>query len=305
MKNMPVREIIFVLLLFTPFFVVKAQSKEKGTLNLSGNILLDSRLAVNYYDSLNTTPVMQQTPKRSQYLAGLMSLVLPGAGEAYSGNYLKTAIFLVVEAAAITTALIYNHKGDTQTGFFQNFANQNWSVVRYAKWTLNNIKNINADVDASLYQPGGSKQVLIYGNGVNSDPTGVNWSNLNALESDLGAGYSHQLPSFGQQQYYELIGKYPQYSHGWDDSNQMDTDFHNLSYNFLWYAHQRGLANEYYKTGSFGVGLIYVNHVLSALDAVWSMDKYNHLLAANIRLNGIQMADHVELIPTLNLSFNF
>ena len=115
------------------------------------------------------------------------------------------------------------------------------------------------------------------------------------------------LPHQGEQQYYELIGKYPQYSHGWQDSNQDDTDFHTIPAggDFLWYSHQRGLANEYYKTGSFGIGLLYVNHVLSCLDAIWSMDRYNASLAMNVRLNGIQMADHVELIPTLNLSFNF
>jgi hypothetical protein len=302
MKSLTVKKIILTILLLTPFMFVKAQPKDYAVINLSGNLTLDSRLALNNYDTLNTTPGIQSPTKKSQYLAGLMSLVVPGTGELYSENYLKAAIFFVVEAAAITTALIYNHKGDTQTGFFQNYANQHWSALRYAQWTLNNIKNINAGVDATQYQAGGSKAILTYTNGV---ATGVNWGNLNDLESDLGSGYSHQLPSYGQQQYYELIGKYPQYSHGWDTSNPTDSDFHTLTNQFLWYAHQRGLANEYYKTGSFGVGLLYVNHVLSALDAVWSMDKYNKIIAMNVRLNGVQMTDHVELIPTLNLSFNF
>jgi hypothetical protein len=302
---MKVKKILFIVLLITPFIFIKAQPKESENLNLSGNLFLDSKLAVNYYDSLSAPQPFQQSRKRSQYLAGLMSLILPGAGEAYSENYLKAAIFFVVEAAAITTALIYNHKGDFQTSFFQQFANQHWSVVRYAQWTLKNISNINSGVDKTLYDVGGAKPVLVYGNGVNSAPTGVNWSNLNDLESDLGSGYSHRLPGAGEQQYYELIGKYPQYSHGWDKSNPDDTDFHTLTDEFLWYSHQRGLANEYYKTGSFGVGLLYVNHILSTLDAIWSMDKYNGTLAMNVRLNGVQMADHVELIPTVNLSFNF
>ncbi|MDR3627929.1 MAG: hypothetical protein P4L45_13890 [Ignavibacteriaceae bacterium] len=306
MEIMKVKKILFIILLITPFIFVKAQSKESANLNLSGNIFLDSKLAVNYYDSLNTAPAIPNYNKRSQYLAGLMSLVLPGAGEAYSENYLKAAIFLTIEAAAITTALIYNHKGDFQTSFFQQFANQHWSVVKYAQWTLNNLKIINPDAtDAEIaqYKAGGAKPVLT---GPENSPTGVNWRNLNDMESSLGtSGYSHQLPGFGEQQYYELIGKYPQYSHGWNDSNAGDTDYHILSYNFNWYSHQRGLANEYYKTGSFGVGLLYVNHILSALDAIWSMDKYNGTLAMNVRLNSEYMTDHIELIPTFNLSFNF
>ena len=308
MKKAPVKKMIFVLLILTPFFFIKAQTKESSSLNLSGNIYLDSRLTVNYYDSLNTTPNLQNPNRKSQYLAGLMSFILPGAGEAYSENYLKAAIFLVVEAAAITTAMIYNHKGDYQTSFFQSFANQHWSATKYATWTLNHINNINStltDSQIAQYQKGGNKPVLIYGNGNNNDPTGVNWSNLNSLELDLGSGYSHQLPQFGDQQYYELIGKYPQFSHGWDDSKASDTDFHVLSYSFNWYTHQRYIANEYYKTSSFGVGLIYINHALSTLDAIWSMDKYNDNLTANVSINSMQMADHIELIPTLNLSFNF
>jgi hypothetical protein len=302
MKKTPVKKVIFILLILTPFFFIKAQTKESNTLNLSGNIYLDSRLSVNYYDSLNTTPNLQNPRRKSQYLAGLMSFLVPGAGEVYSENYLKAAIFLVVEAAAITTAMIYNHKGDYQTSFFQSFANQHWSALRYAQWTLNNIKNINSDVDGTQYAANGSKPVISYTNGV---PTGVNWSNLNSLELELGSGYSHQLPQFGDQQYYELIGKYPQFSHGWDDSKASDTDFHVLSYSFDWYTHQRAVANQYYKASAFGVSLIYINHALSTLDAIWSMDKYNDNLTANVSINSMQMADHIELIPTLNLSFNF
>ena len=305
MKSIKVKNILLAIILITPFVFVKAQTKDYNKISLSGNLFLDSKYAVIDYNTLNNLPEIQNPEKKSQYLAGLMSLILPGAGEAYSENYLKAAIFFVVEAAAITTALIYNHKGDFQTSFFQQYADQHWSVVRYAQWTIKNIANINSGVDKTQYDVGGSNQVLVYGNGTSNPPTGVNWSNLNALESDLGSGYSHMLPHQGEQQYYELIGKYPQYSHGWDQSNQDDTDFHNLPDQFLWYSHQRGLANEYYKTGSFGIGLLYVNHVLSCLDAIWSMDRYNASLAMNVRLNGVQMADHVELIPTLNLSFNF
>jgi hypothetical protein len=308
MEIMKVKKILFIVLLITPFIFIKAQPKESKNLNLSGNLFLDSKLAVNYYDSLSAPQPFQQYRKRSQYLAGLMSLVLPGAGEAYSENYLKAAIFFVVEAAAITTALIYNHKGDFQTSFFQQFANQNWSVAKYAAWTLQYVKNKNLvdNLDNyKIFNNSNYQQNLSNNTGWAKYDGDVNVNELNRLETAIGNGYSHQLPSYGAQQYYELIGKYPQFSHGWSNAEITDTDYHTLTDEFLWYSHQRGLANEYYKTGSFGVGLLYVNHILSTLDAIWSMDKYNGTLAMNVRLNGVQMADHVELIPTVNLSFNF
>jgi hypothetical protein len=63
-----------------------------------------------------------------------MSLVIPGAGEFYAGSYWKAAAFVIVEAAVITTAIIYDNKGDDQTERFENYADENWSVVKYAEW---------------------------------------------------------------------------------------------------------------------------------------------------------------------------
>ncbi len=229
---------------------------------------------------------------KSPVLAAVLSAVLPGAGEIYTGYYLKAALFLVIEAAAVTTAVIYTHKGDFQTAFFQQYANEHWSAARYAHWTINNIKSLNPNVDPSQYHV------------FNSDGS-VDWSGLNSLESAIGGGYSHNLATFGTQDYYEIIGKYPQFSHGWDTSNPNDTDFHILTPQFLWYAHQRGLANSLYTTGNTAIIALYINHFLSLLDAVWSAHSYNSSLALNMRVNNRNIVGQIELTPTLNLSFGF
>jgi len=52
----------------------------------------------------------------------------------------------------------------------------------------------------------------------------VNLGELNRLEGDLGGYYSHQLPPHGEQ-YYEEIGKYPQFNVGWDDFGNENTPF--------------------------------------------------------------------------------
>ncbi|MHB1686181.1 MAG: hypothetical protein ACYCVH_02230 [Ignavibacteriaceae bacterium] len=290
---------LFLLIVITVFSlkIIHAQNVDKNT--LSGNLNIDANnLSANY--SKIKTPViyLSSGERKSRVLAGILSAILPGAGEFYAGRYLKAGILFTVEAAAITTALIYNRRGDNQTNYFQNYANQHWSVIRYAEWTLKNAKNINASVDPSQYN-----DVLIKDNQGND--VGVNWSRLNDLESALGDGYSHQLIEPGQQQYYELIGKYPQFSHGWDTSNQSDTDFHILTSQFLLYAHARGLANSYYTTGETAVIVIYVNHFLSIFDAIWSVDNYNKSLAVNFRVQNGNLADRVNLVPTLNFSYSF
>jgi len=288
---------------------------------LSGNLYLDAAIRppalpptenVHVLSYVND-PVVNN--KKSPVLAGILSGILPGSGEIYTGQYVKAAVFLAVEAASITTAMIYNHKGNYQTAFFEWYNNQNWSPVRYAQWTLHNIGNINSSVtDASKYQTGGSNQVIIYNNaGV---ATGVNWANLNALESDLGttgsgSGYSHELAIFGSQDFYEITGKYPQFVAGWSTfpygaPNYNYTDFNNYVLpQMLWYAHQRGIANQLYQTSYFFVGALYVNHLLSILDAVWSAHQYNNRLAMNVSIQNASLAGGLDISPTLNISYNF
>lgn len=305
----------FLIIIFTLFFVLiqfnhlYSQTKNNDHKTLTGNIFLDSKYSVDNnaakMPELNLAFSENAAGKKSRWLGGSFSLILPGAGEFYAQDYLKAGIFFVVEAAAITTAVIYTHKGDTQTGFFQQYANEHWSAIRYAQWTLNHLYNgdVPATWNSNQIKKSDYSDVLIYDK--NGIAVGVNWSRLNELELAIGDGYSHQLPTPGQQQYYELIGKYPQYSHGWDSSNQNDTDFHILTPQFTWYSHQRGLANEYYTTGNTAIIFIYINHFLSTLDAIWSIDKYNDSIAMKLRINHLNVAGQEYLIPTVNLSYNF
>lgn len=265
----------------------------ENKLSLSGNLLNDSKLIQNSYEVQN--PIKHSFEiknKKSALLGGLMSLVVPGAGEFYAEDYLKAGIFIAVEAAVITTALIYDKKGDDKTAEFEAFANEHWSAKRYAEWTLINLQVLNPSLNASDY------------NVINPDGT-VNWNELNRLERAIGYGYSHTLAPFGEQQYYEMIGKYPQFSHGWSDSNPSDTDYHILSPYFKSYSLMRGDANDLYKVASTAVILIYVNHFLSALDAAWSVASYNKNVAMKIKMEEIHLANRIEYVPTINFSLSF
>jgi len=266
-----------------------------GKLFLTGSLASDSKIIQKNYEVSQALEYNFQTKdKKSPWLGGIMSLVIPGSGEIYAGEYLKAGVFLAIEAALITTAVIYDNKGDNQTENFENFANQNWDVERYADWTLNNLQVLNPSLKEDDYRP----RVF------NSDGT-VNWGELNQLERDIGNGYSHSLAPYGDQQYYEMIGKYPQFSHGWSDSNPADTDYHILSPNFKSYSTMRGDANDLYNVASTAVIGIYVNHFLSALDAAWSVSNYNSELAVKMRVEQLNLSGRIELVPTVYFSLNF
>jgi len=73
----------------------------------------------------------------------------------------------------------------------------------------------------------------------------------------------------------------------------------------LYYAHEHARADDYYNVASKAVIGIYINHFLSAIDAVWTTINYNKSLAFQMRMEEVYLADRMELVPTLKLNFSF
>jgi hypothetical protein len=283
-----------------PMVPMKELVTEHGT-QLSGNLRVD----LFGFERLPSAgiPAAQQggvqvMSRKSPWLAAGMSLVVPGAGEVYAQSYWKAVGFFAIEVAAWAFAYTYDKKGDRQTDLFQNFANLHWSVNRYAQWTLDNATTINPGVDIGPYKDPVNGVIV---NGV------VNWGRLNQLESALGNWYSHNLPHYGEQQYYELIGKYEQFYEGWDDANYnlpgyYDVAKANLSSQFLWYSGERGKANNYYTTASTFVTVAIVNHVLSAIDAAWSAGSFNRV-HAEVGLQTVPAGGYVVSVPVVKIRY--
>ena len=283
------------LILISFITSISFSQTDEGKVILSGNLSADSKIILNNYTEPVTSQFMySQENKKSPILAGVMSLLIPGSGEIYVGEYLKAGIFLAIEAAVVTTAIVYDNKGDNKTIEFQNYADDytnpdhNWNVVKYADWLISegadpNIRKDNLDWDDTSLPPWER----------------VNWDLLNAAETG-----SHKLPPHGEQQYYELIGKYHQYSNGWNDF-PIGGNKDEVSPNLTYYSGMRGDANDYYSVASTAVIGIYVNHFLSALDAVWSATQFNKDLAIKVRLENIQLANRTEFYPKIYLTYSF
>jgi hypothetical protein len=272
---------LFIIILFTSLNSQTIQNK------MSGNLITDSKILFSENQIESLPEIMPQPEKRkSPLLAGLLSFVIPGSGEIYAESYIKGAVFIALEAAVITTALIYDNKGDKQTEKFEKYADENWSVVKYAEW-LNTYKGASIPIDRNPSLPAWQQ---------------VNWDSLNHYE----AQFSHKLPHHGEQQYYELIGKYSQYNHGWIDQTAQTAEYlNNLTPMFHFYSGLRGEANDLYAIASTAVIGIYINHFLSVIDAVWTTANYNNNLAVKVRMEKQQLANGIELVPTLKLSYNF
>jgi hypothetical protein len=247
------------------------------------------------------TPAMEAR-RKSPWLAAGMSLVLPGSGEFYAESYWKSALFLAVEVGTWALAYHFDKKGDRQTDFFQGYADQHWSVVQYATYTINNL--IPADQRQSYYD-----RVIIPGTASLPPWDRVNWDALNSMEREIGGFYSHTLPRYGEQQYYELIGKYPQFNQGWDDANlSLPADYFvikdNLTQRYLYYSAERGKANDYYRNATTFVTVAVVNHVISAIDAAWSVSSYNRNLVQGT-VQAIPGPGGIVYVPAVRVQYSF
>ncbi|MEW6511394.1 MAG: hypothetical protein AB1428_10580 [Bacteroidota bacterium] len=231
--------------------------------------------------------------RKSPWLAAGLSLALPGAGEFYAESYWKSAAFFAVEAAVWIVAYTYDKKADRQTDFFQNYANEHWSVYRYAVYARDNLAPAAGDYSG----------LIIPGTDGRYPWERVDWVVLNRMERDIGGYYSHTLPRWGEQQYYELIGKYPQFNQGWDDAPPAFNYGDPLTGRFLYYADERGKANRYYETASTMVTIAIVNHILSAIDAAWSAGSYNRGLHAEVIQRTVPTPAGLRAVPMLQVSY--
>ena len=255
------------------------KEKEPGAVQgdrLSGNLQVD----LFGLSAMRTGPNIQEVPKaapmpshKSPWAAAGMSLLVPGSGEFYAESYWKAALFLAVEVTALALAYTNDKKGDQQTDSFEGYANQNWSVVQYAQYTQDHL--VQAGKTYNWRVPGTE------GMDVFDRPwIQVNWSEINRMERDIGGYYSHTLPPYDEQQYYELIGKYPQFNQGWRDANlNIGSDYETIKSNltpmFNYYSGERGEANDFYAAATTWITVVIINHILSAVDAAWSAGLYN------------------------------
>ncbi len=271
----------------------------------SGNFRFD--LINSAQDSVVQTEltVSNNSHRQNPFINGLYSLAIPGAGQLRTENYTKAGIFLSAEVALIVYAVVSNNSGDKKTNEFQAYAEAHWDAVRYAKW-------INAF------------GVPDYGPTMSFTPEDFNairdrkdFSKINEWESGLHKlGFSHQLPVYQSQQYYELIGKYHQFKYGWDtyqvdingvpvsDNGQYD-NLLSSEKQFKDYAIERGKANDYYYAASFAASALVINHVVSAVEAFFSTNSFNKEISATFRVSPVDGLEGKRLLSEVRVQIPF
>ncbi len=239
--------------------------------------------------------------RKSSLLAGFMSAAVPGAGEVYAGSWWRGLLHFGLEVTAWGFYFHYDGRGDDQTKLYQNYANRHWDVTKYARW-------LNVYWGAEIYIVPDE----------NLPPwERVDWQELNEFERTISQ-FSHRLEPFGTQQYYELIGKYPQYTRGWEDSNpvgnfepaenqvraEQDAYFDDITEMFSFYSGKRGYANTLYARAHNAVIVVFLNHFISAFHAAYLAHSFNQA-QLTVDLENRKDLYGERFVPMMKLSVGF
>ncbi len=199
--------------------------------------------------------------------AFLYSLIVPGSGEFYAGSKIKAAIFLGVDVGLWALYFNYHGKGKDKETEYQGFADQHWSEDDYILWLLDTY---GIDSDRKKYW----------------DPVAKDSVYL-----------SHHLPDTKTDQYYEMIGKYEQFTGGWGD---------NLDKREVYLGMRRDsndLLNKAKYAAMFSLG----NHILSAFDAALTVKRHNRRgeKFSQVEFKMRLVERNQELIPRLSATLRF
>ncbi len=250
---------------------------------------------------------------RSVPLAFAMSAVLPGSGQAYNRHWAKAAGLVAAEIAIAAGYITSYNQGVTARDDYQAYAHQYWQPPKYGRW-LNDFK-----IYLNRLNPG--REITAPDVQV---PTGINfrdpasWSaaderavreffdGMRQLEGQLyhaatGASFAHRIPYFGEQQYYELIGKYFHFAPGWEDYPEWIRDgeflatidpelqdesgrYVNASARYWEYRDDHARANALFRRASRVSSLFIVNHLIAAIDAAVFAKLHNDRIDARVTM---------------------
>ncbi len=183
----------------------------------------------------------------------IFSSVIPGSGQLYAGSYLKSVGFLAIEAASWYFYSKYTRDGRDIEDEFETYADTYWSEDKYWDWIAHQ--------------------------------SGISRNDLTALRNWEHDAFSHGLHEQKDQQYYEMIGKYDQFNYGWSDTDASliakDIPYwrDNPSTKRLYYETRRDASNKAFKSATTSVTAAILNHIVSALDAAYTVNRNNKSIA--------------------------
>ena len=239
------------------------------------------------------TPAEINPGKKNIGRGVMFSLVIPGAGQLYSGSWLRAAPWFAIEVASWVMFSKYNADGDNKTKEFEAYAGPHLNTdpargnFNYDAYML---REYQIATNPTIVETG-----IVY-NGEFADWKSEQWDGEGGRATYLPPPFGHNINTADIQQYYEMIGKYfTQFGYGWIDTyesfsvtpdniwtvsgdNTSTLWFDGASPMFFHYRDLRGEANDLLEKSNMMMEIVLANHVLSAIDAAFAVRSHNKKL---------------------------
>jgi len=291
--------------------------------------VIESPRSVNFAKNLEN----YRSPRRAM----IMSLLVPGLGQAYVKKYVKTAIFGLAEAAIIGVGINYGLKGRDAKEKAHAFADQHYSVNRF--WSYYNhldeflraeardsatIADIKQSIiwDSTEFADNANEKNNSFYEGLESNPYVQGWTDCEpVLDTTLNTN-KFTLDSVGYRYQYVAYKELGQGDSTWlfyqirKNGSVIDTLNDKLyTYGFSEYQKQyidkMRVSNNYYRISSGVLFLLIANHVISAVDAMISARAHNDRLLnretfwRHINLDQQVAYTGTDLISTFGIKVRF
>lgn len=231
----------------------------------------------------------------------MMSMAIPGAGQRYAGaSWLRTGIFAGVDLFGLAAWASFNKKAEDVRIRYEKFADESWfldtwiwntQISRLPEW--DNYPDLHLSGSHSLY-------LHLHGEARSGFGEYVSSEKLNEIIAAFpGIGEDPELTAafvtvVRDRDFYENIGKYDQFVGGWIDARsswyaeskkvEITTETIIMTPRKSSYIKERDRNNLLLNYSKYTVSAILFNHVISALDAIYLVNRFNSRLDESVSM---------------------
>ena len=222
------------------------------------------------------------------------SLIIPGLGQYRNGDMKKAFVYMGLEIFGWAAYLNYNAKFDKEKSDYQNYASYDSKNWTFEHWINNydyyrNNENFNyiwQDDDGNWVDIGEGSHYIEF----SWCPTNSGCQNVRSNDEEFGEIMSQlgnspdmyndfSFEVLRDHHFYENIGKYNEFFMGWADSDDPNSIWEESSENgYIYpmsnkktiYLNSYNKAEDYADYSEYAINVIFLNHVISMIDAFFS-----------------------------------
>jgi len=223
---------------------------------------------------------------RNPKTAILLSLLVPGAGQAYAHDYFKTGIFGAVEISMITVGTVLRYTGSQKWKKAQKFADNHYTLDKFNEYYSRLVGHFTDTATlAQIFEPDSNADYFLSHAGKKDDEY---YNSIRDYNSPYVHGWDDAAPGFDDD--FNIVKGDHEGEFFFDEENPYlvyyitpagdTTEFsrYGFSQHQTDYNDKLSAANNDYRWSQRVFTMLLINHIASAIDALITAKAYNDRL---------------------------